>query len=129
MEEELEHLWEGFTPTEEEQKELKFTEVEIRRANIRGQNCLILLILIDKNMKKEAFKAAMTKIWNPEGWLFFKEVGHNKFIVDQFQKRMDMERVLNGRPWFFDKSLICIQQFDSNTPPNEMNFNQEPFWV
>lgn len=40
---------------------------------------------------------------------------------------MDIERVLNGKPWSFDKNLICIQEFDSNTPLNEMNFSHEHF--
>lgn len=42
---------------------------------------------------------------------------------------MDIEHVLNGRSWSFDKNLICIQEFDSNTPPSEMNFTHEPFWI
>lgn len=70
----------------------------------------------------------MSKIRNHEGFICFNEVGHNRFLVE-FQKVVDIERVLKGQPWSFDKNLICIKAFDNNTSPSEMDFFQEPFWI
>ncbi|KAG2669682.1 hypothetical protein I3760_14G043800 [Carya illinoinensis] len=83
---------------------------------------------MDKSINKEAFKATMTKIWNPEGWIIFYKVGHNRMLIE-FQKDVDIDGVLASRPWSFDKHLICIQEFDSHTPPNEINFTHEPFLI
>lgn len=73
-------------------------------------------------------RLAMTKLRNPEGWISFKEEGNNKYLVE-FHQGMDIERVLNGRPWYFDRNLNCIQELDTNTSPDEMNFNYETFWI
>lgn len=83
---------------------------------------------MDRNINKEALKTTMTKIWNPKGWLQFNEVGHNRYLVE-FQKVMDKERVLNIRPWSFDKNLVCIQEFSTTIPPAELVFTHEPIWI
>ncbi|XP_040995985.1 uncharacterized protein LOC121242150 [Juglans microcarpa x Juglans regia] len=100
---------------------------DTKRAVDRANKCLLLQVLMDKNLNKEAFKRSVTKVWNPEGSVWFTEVGHHLFLVE-FQKDVDIVRVLNGRPWTFDKHLIFIQLFDKSTP-NEMIFNQEPLWI
>ncbi|KAF5471950.1 hypothetical protein F2P56_008707, partial [Juglans regia] len=128
MEDELERLWEDFNLTEEEKLEIPLIEEDTKRSILMGKRSLIILLLMEKGLNREAFKSTMIKIWNLEGWIAFSEVGHNRFIIE-FQKVLDIERVLNGRPWSFDKYLICIQEFDSNTPPNEIKFTQEPFRI
>ncbi|XP_040992702.1 uncharacterized protein LOC121239512 [Juglans microcarpa x Juglans regia] len=128
MEDELERLWEGFNLTEEEKLEVPLSEVATRRSKLRGKKSLIIFIVMEKSLNREALKLTMTKLWNPEGRIVFNEVGHNRFIIE-FHKEVDIERVLKGIPWSFDKHLICVQDFDSSTPPTEINFTHEPFWI
>lgn len=42
---------------------------------------------------------------------------------------MDIDWVLNGRPWSFDKNLICIQDFSTTILPTRLVFTHEPFWI
>lgn len=90
MADELERLWEGFTLTEKEKYEVYLSEKATRRSKQRGKRCLIILIFMDKSINKEAFKATITKIWNPEGWIVFNEVGHNRMLTE-FQKDVDID--------------------------------------
>lgn len=99
---------------------------ETKQADVRVQNCLLLLILMDKSFNKVAFKATLTKVWNLEASISFGEVGNHRFLVE-FQRRTDIERVMQGKPWTFDKHLI--QTIDRSTPPIEVKFYQEPFWI
>lgn len=55
MAEELEILWAGLKLIEKEREEVNLTEDETKRAEIRGQNCLVMLFLMDKNINNEAF--------------------------------------------------------------------------
>lgn len=36
---------------------------------------------------------------------------------------------MEGRPWFFDKWLLSLQEFDGNKSGNDVAFSTEPFWV
>ncbi|XP_040988946.1 uncharacterized protein LOC121236564 [Juglans microcarpa x Juglans regia] len=107
---------------------LRATQMDAGFGGLEDRRLGIIPVLMDKNLNKEAFKGTVTKVWNLEGSVWFNEVGHHRFLVE-FQKDVDIERVLNGQPWTFDKHLICIQPFGKSTPPNEMIFNQEPFWI
>ncbi|KAF5464435.1 hypothetical protein F2P56_014510 [Juglans regia] len=70
----------------------------------------------------------MSKVWGLVGWLQFKDMGANKFLVE-FQREQDKNKVLLGRPWTFDRYLICMEDVDWTTPPLEIPFSYEFFWV
>lgn len=74
---------------------MSFSVDDIKRADAKAQRCLTLQILMDNSLK-EAFKATLPKVWNHEGSICFKKVGHHKFLVE-FQRDVDIERELNGR--------------------------------
>lgn len=54
-------------------------------------------------------------------------MGEYCFILD-FQRHSDKEKVLIGRPWFFYRDLLALQEFEGSTAPNAI-FLSEPFWV
>ncbi|XP_041009453.1 uncharacterized protein LOC121253514 [Juglans microcarpa x Juglans regia] len=128
MAEELSKLWEGFNLTDIEKEVVNFSAEDISRAEERAKKCLLICILMDKNLNKEAFKTTMSKIWNPEGAVSFTKVGYHKFLVE-LQKAMDIERVKKGTPWSFHKNLIYFKEFDSKIPLSEVVFTHEPFWL
>ncbi|KAF5465302.1 hypothetical protein F2P56_015322 [Juglans regia] len=79
-------------------------------------------------VNRQAFKSTMSKIWRPEGWIQFKDVGVNRMLVE-FQYDRDKEKVLAGRPWSFDRALICLQEVDGEVPLKDIKFERELFWV
>ncbi|KAJ0089496.1 hypothetical protein Patl1_14179 [Pistacia atlantica] len=56
-------------------------------------------------------------------------VSGEKLFLPEFQNVTDLQKVLNGLPWSFDRALIAIQRVDSSTPSNTSCFTHEPFWV
>jgi hypothetical protein len=38
-------------------------------------------------------------------------------------------RVLEGRPWSFEKSLFVVEEFDGLSTPSEISFDKVAFWV
>lgn len=68
MAKELTKLWEGLKLTEIEKEEVNFSMDDNKCANARAHICLLLLILMDNNLNKEAFKATLIKVWNPDGF-------------------------------------------------------------
>ncbi|KAF5443021.1 hypothetical protein F2P56_035618 [Juglans regia] len=70
----------------------------------------------------------MARVWQIEGKAVFKEVGRNKFLVE-LKEKADKKRIMQGRPWSFDKNLICLQDCEGHESWKEMQFQHEPFWV
>ncbi|XP_042988622.1 uncharacterized protein LOC122316137 [Carya illinoinensis] len=70
----------------------------------------------------------MVKIWKLQGGIQFKGVGTNLFLIE-FQNASDMAKVKQGRPWMFDRNLICLEDYNGLVTPEEMGFDKEPIWI
>ncbi|KAF5442788.1 hypothetical protein F2P56_035410 [Juglans regia] len=128
MGEDLVRKWKGFSLTEQERKEMILSHNTMDNAVKHGKFCLLAMIITNKPINKEAFKNTMTKVWRNEGWIQYSEVGTNKFLIE-FNKDEDRQHVMKGRPWSFDRWLLCLQAFEGHMSINEVHFNREEFWL
>ncbi|XP_031260445.1 uncharacterized protein LOC116118597 [Pistacia vera] len=124
----LTSLWESFSLTEEEENDVVVSNKTIEDVAAKVKHCLLALLITEKNFSKEAFRSTMSQVWKLEGWIHFTDAGEKLFLLE-FQNVTDLQKVLNGRPWSFDRALIAIQRVDSSTPSNASCFTHEPFWV
>lgn len=46
-----------------------------------------------------------------------------------FESGMEMQIIMNKRPWLFDNHLLSLKSFDDCTSPLKMDFFIEVFWV
>ncbi|XP_042969146.1 uncharacterized protein LOC122301843 [Carya illinoinensis] len=126
--EDLSKLWEGLTLTEDEQAFVKVSDKDLMEAAQRGSFCLLAKVITERIFNKEAFRSTMLQVWKLEGAVTFTELGESSFIME-FEMTTDKDKILRGRPWTFDRSLIGIQDIDSSLPPSAVSFSLEPFWV
>ncbi|XP_042944695.1 uncharacterized protein LOC122278581 [Carya illinoinensis] len=127
-EEKLSKLWEGLNLTEIEEEPITVAAQDIMAATQRGKNCLLAKVITERYSNKEAFHSTMTQVWRNEGGMTFTEIGESSFMLE-FENGIDKQKILQGRPWNFDRNLIGIQDIDSSLPPSEVSFSHEPFWV
>ncbi|XP_042953554.1 uncharacterized protein LOC122290084 [Carya illinoinensis] len=116
-----------FRLTEAEQKEVSVdisSDVVLKR---HGQQCLIGMSVAERSPNKEAFKATMVRVWKPKGVLF-KEVGENIFFIE-LQSEEDLMKVQRGRPWSFDRNLVCLNTFDGRSAPKNIEFTKKFLWI
>jgi hypothetical protein len=86
-------------------------------------------LIADRLVSKETIKTKMVRGWRPLGNLSFKVLGENLFLLE-FEYECDRIRVLEGRPWVFERSvLFAVEVFDGITPPFEIDFDKVAFWV
>lgn len=128
MESELEKMWASFSLTDAEKNAVVLSIEAMHESTLRGKSCLLSQVIANKIVNREAFKKTMSAAWKPEGWVKFKEVGKNRMLVD-FQLEKDKTKVMLGRPWSFDRMLVCLQEFDGTSPLKEILFSSEVFWV
>ncbi|XP_042969037.1 uncharacterized protein LOC122301714 [Carya illinoinensis] len=127
-EEELTKRWERLHLSNEETTVIKIQAEDSRTKAVRENVCVVGRILSEKGVNNEAFRNTMTQVWRLEGWVRFKDLNDQCFLIE-FQKMQDKEKVLSGRPWCFDRNLLTLQEVDAKTSINATQFRYEPFWV
>lgn len=100
----------------------------LNELTLRGLHCLFELIITEKGLNKEAFKNKMPQVWKLEGWVSFKEVCENCYLIE-FQKSSEKTKILQGRPWFFDSLVLTLQEYDGGTSPMDILLSHEPLCV
>ncbi|XP_059429026.1 uncharacterized protein LOC132162821 [Corylus avellana] len=81
-----------------------------------------------KKVNKDAFKTVLSRIWRTLGGVIFKELDDNIWLFE-FEDVDGLRRVLEGRPWSFDRHILVLNEFNGSTPPSQMAFTHSPFWV
>lgn len=78
-----------------------------------------------KKIIKDTFKALMVRIWRVEGSVFFKEIQDNLWLFE-FSEEADKQKVLEGQPRSYDRTILVINEFDPQTPRSQMCFRHTP---
>lgn len=117
-----------FPFTKGETQGITIEDGETEELRGRGALCLVGKLGPVKKFNKEAFKTLLSRIWRVEGRIFFKEIQETIWLFE-FTEAKDKQRVLDGRPWSYDRSLLVINDFDGRTPPSQMDFSFSPIWI
>jgi hypothetical protein len=125
---ELGDLCKKLSLIEGEKEGIKVDELDVLEARGIVGKCLIGKIWTDKSVNHEAFKLVFSNIWRIVGSVEFKELKDNIWLFE-FSDEGDKRRVLEGRPWSFDRHIVVLNEFDGSTPPSQLEFNRSPFWV
>jgi hypothetical protein len=114
--------------SEGEQLGIVVDDFEVAEAKKQGNSCLIGKIWAGKRVNRDGFITVFKRIWRTVGEVDFKEIQPNVWIFE-FSKESDKYRVLKGRPWSFDRSLLALTEFDGGIPSSLWNFTSSPFWI
>jgi hypothetical protein len=111
-----------------ETKGLIICEGELAGGRERGDWCLVGKVSSERQVNKEAFRNVLSQLWRTVGSILFKEVQDNIWLFE-FTDKDDKDRVLEGRPWSFDRQIIVLNDFVGSIPPSQMEFTHSPFWI
>lgn len=103
-------------------------EEEILLSVEKSKQYITFSVISDREVNKGALKNTLLKMWQVEGKAIIKDVGRNKFLIE-LKRLDDKKRIMNGRPWSFDKQLLCLQDCERVGSIKEILFNEEAFWV
>jgi hypothetical protein len=128
MAEELARLWGNLSLSAVESTDAVLLEEEVVELSAKGKSCVVGKLMSDHVVGKDQIRSKMIRSWKTTGMVSFKVVGKNLFLIE-FEVLWDKERVLEGRPWTFEFQLFSIVDFDGLTPPQQLEFNEESFWI
>nr|CCA66053.1 hypothetical protein [Beta vulgaris subsp. vulgaris] len=106
--------------------------LDIESINPNNDNNVALLLLgrllTVRSYNVEAFKRTITTVWAPKHGLVIRVLKPNLFAFQFFHWR-DMMKVLDGRPWCFDNTLILLKEAEGDEQPDQVSLNHSPFWI
>ena len=47
----------------------------------------------------------------------------------EFKDQVDKMRVMDERPWSFERQILVLNEFDGSIPPFQLVFDHSPFWI
>ena len=128
MNEDLEKMWEKLSLTEVKQVEMVVEKDWLEEVREAGKHCLIGRLVLNKRVNLEAMKNVLSMVWKLCARMTIKEVGNRVFIF-HFEDIGEKENVLLRQPWFFNKSLLVLENYDDHSKPEDFKLHWCPFWV
>ena len=57
-----------------------------------------------------------------------RDMGNHR-VLFEFRDALDIDRVLRGEPWSFDKFLVALKRVSRNTDVKNLVFDRTQFWL
>lgn len=125
--EDLGERWDEFQ-IEEEEGGVLFDESEVLKDEVDARWCLVGRLLSDRPVDFDALRNVMASLWRPGKGMFVKELDVNKYLF-QFFHEVDIQRVMEGSPWTFNKVPLIIDRLKQGENPRAVTLNKMEIWV
>jgi hypothetical protein len=90
--------------------------------------CLVGRFLTNRPVRTNMVKGHMSDVWTPVRGVTIKEVNPGIFIF-RFFHHLDVQKVLKGGPWFFNKHMLILGPMGGGEEPEHVPLYTVPFWV
>ena len=117
----LDDMWSHFTLSE---GEVQGVDVPSNRET--SIHCLVGKFLTKRIVNAEVIARTFKPLWKPVGELKIQDLGGN-ILVFKFDDALDLERVLEFKPWSYDKSLVIFQKIADIESTPSLAMPRPPF--
>uniref|UniRef100_A0A803PF19 Reverse transcriptase domain-containing protein n=1 Tax=Cannabis sativa TaxID=3483 RepID=A0A803PF19_CANSA len=90
--------------------------------------CLVGRFLTERTLDFMAMQHKMASLWRPGRGLFVKELEENLYLF-QFYHPIDIDRVVEGSPWTFDRVPLVFSRLKEGEIPRSVMPNKLDFWI
>ncbi|MBA0817944.1 hypothetical protein Gohar_027852, partial [Gossypium harknessii] len=84
--------------------------------------------LIQTNEMRMQWRRILGRLWHPLGVVSITDIGEKRSLF-QFYHELDLKRVLQGMPWFFNRHLILFYQLVHGEDSLQVPLVFSEFWV
>ena len=81
-----------------------------------------------RSVNIKAVAKTFRPLWRTKRKFEVSNAGDN-IILFAFESEEDIEKVLLGEPWAFDRHLVVFQRYDMSSPIEKLLFHKVSFWV
>ncbi|MBA0729681.1 hypothetical protein Golax_022852 [Gossypium laxum] len=79
--------------------------------------CLVGQVLTDSIVNFPSLKNTLADLWHPLREVSIMEI-EDKYILFRFYSKIDLKRVMDGMPWFFNRHLIVFHRLIRGEDPS-----------
>ena len=79
-------------------------------------------------LNTESIVRTFNTIWMPKNGFKVRNVG-NHDVLFIFDSEEEIEKILEGEPWSFNKHLVMIQRYDHTILVRDLVFDRVSLWV
>ena len=72
----------------------------------------------------EVIAKTFTPLWRAKDSFKMQNFGDHK-VLFTFEKKDDVERILDGEPWSFDKHLVVMSWYENESLLQDINFEKK----
>lgn len=90
--------------------------------------CLVGRFLVDIPVDFNAMQNTLASLWKPGRGMFVKELEANLYMF-QFYHELDINRVVEGSPWSFNRAPLIIERLRPGDDPKGVKLNYLDMWV
>ena len=114
-------------------EKLSLSESKGRKFSIRDdpgaqERVLAANFLTGRVLNMEAIAKTFTLLWKTIKVFEIRDMGDHR-VMFVFPDAADVDRVLMGEPWTFDRHLVVLEKMNINDGFEDLSFNQTSFWV
>ena len=92
----------------------------------RVEFVLAAKFLTKRNVNVDAVAKTLRPLWCTSSDLCIHDAGDNHLLFT-FELESDLEKVLMGEPWSFDRHLVVLQRYDGILPMDKVDFSKSSF--
>lgn len=119
----LDGLWKWFSLNDKEDNKFDLSSVLHQ-----DKPTLATKFYTKRIINVEAVARTFKPLWQTSKTFSMQDVGDNVVLIE-FEEVADLERVLLGELWSYDKYLVAFHRVMDNVAVEELPFNQVAFWV
>uniref|UniRef100_A0A803P8S6 Reverse transcriptase domain-containing protein n=1 Tax=Cannabis sativa TaxID=3483 RepID=A0A803P8S6_CANSA len=107
---------------------LRYEAEETELSYFGDRWCLVGRFLTDKALDFMAMQHKMASLWRLGRGLYVKELDHNLYLF-QFYHDVDIDRVIEGNPWTFDRAPLVFSRLKIGEAPRNVVLNTLDFCI
>uniref|UniRef100_A0A7N2N7G9 DUF4283 domain-containing protein n=1 Tax=Quercus lobata TaxID=97700 RepID=A0A7N2N7G9_QUELO len=121
--EDLTHSWQKLSLSSIEGEDMDLS----RNKKIQGF-ALVAKFFSRRSLNVDVVAWTFRPLWRTSGDFHDSDAKHN-YVVFTFELEEDVEKVLMGEPWSFDRNLVAFLRYDGSVPIQDLHFERVSFWV
>ncbi|XP_060961861.1 uncharacterized protein LOC133032058 [Cannabis sativa] len=124
----MEQKWKNICLDDEEDNEVVYEEEDVEELEFDDRWCFVGRLLTGKVSDFMIFQNIMADLWKPGKGMYVKIIEQNRFLF-QFFHEIDIQRVLTGSPWTYDRKQLIIERLKKGDNPRTIALNKLDIWV
>ncbi|XP_062104231.1 uncharacterized protein At4g02000-like [Humulus lupulus] len=90
--------------------------------------CLIGRFIQSGSLDFLSMQQTLASTWKPGKGVFIKELDNNRFLF-QFYHELDIKRVVEGSPWYFNRKALIISRMTQEGNPRCIALDTLDLWI